>query len=318
MSCVFKFSIPPPPNTANCSNWSYNSTDDGWADLCPAYYTCSPEYGHSQSPINLIVDDTIVYDLVTPLQFTNPVEVEVANAEFENTGHLLEIAPLASANFSLGDFLITGGPLFAEQYSLQQFHFHTPSEHHLNGVIYDVEFHFVLEHISTDDVAVISQLFQVGPSDNPWVASFLNGSIPTTAGSVDRPVLVHPFQNLLDENGNFAFWYYSGSLTTPPCTQGIIWLISQVQSYLSIDQLNAMHSGVAGGRDARNIQPLNGRLIYNVPGAPIEQVPPPCPSPTPCPTCPTGPAPCGGHHHGHHEASTNINFYFADMVNSAK
>jgi len=149
-----------------------------------------------------------------------------------------------------------------------QFHWHAPSEHTVDGKYYDLELHIV--HLFEDGslggvVGIFFDRAAGGSSENDFLSSFNFGD-----SYVDEPTQVYDvnLQNFLDGINQERFWCYKGSLTTPPCTEGVYWtVIEEVQS-ISEEQLAGftMHyadnSDFAEGKgNHREVQPLNKRTL---------------------------------------------------------
>ncbi|OQR92137.1 bifunctional monodehydroascorbate reductase and carbonic anhydrase nectarin-3-like [Achlya hypogyna] len=149
--------------------------------------------------------------------------------------------------------------LNAKKYSPLQFHFHAPSEHRVRGFQYPFEMHIV--HQAEDKgLAVLGVLFEISNEDNPFLdevwSSIANlgdhGSNVTVAGISGVPLNISADQS--------SFYRYSGSLTTPPYTEGVEWtVVSQVQK-MSKAQLDTYRAKIHED-SARETQPLNGRIV---------------------------------------------------------
>jgi carbonic anhydrase len=169
-----------------------------------------------------------------------------AAAEAVDNGHTIQV------NVPPGNSLVLGGT----RYELKQFHFHSPSEHNVNGEHTAMEMHFV--HQTTDGkTAVVGVLLKTGKA-NPALEPVL-GALPPKDGtrqeiSVDLPAL------LPKDRAHFS---YLGSLTTPPCTEGVQWLVIVAQSEVSKAQVDAFHSRYPA--NARPTQAWHGRKISIAP-----------------------------------------------------
>jgi len=158
-------------------------------------------------------------------------------------------------------------------FNLAQFHFHAPSEHTVNGANYDLEMHMV--HVYADESnhlgAVIGVFFDReagGNYDNPMIAELLNVSkdwTNTTQGMKNGLSLLTFLSNL-----DFTkYWTYAGSLTTPPCTEGVKWTVLEEVQPISDNQLQQFtklwsgKSSYAGGNgNNRVVQSLGSRTLY--------------------------------------------------------
>jgi carbonic anhydrase len=147
-------------------------------------------------------------------------------------------------------------------YQLQQFHFHTPSEHIINEKQSPLEAHFVS---STSDanpkILVISVLFRLGRK-NEEIQRILD-SAPIQAAQ-DPTVVSNAKINAKDFINPWSnHFVYEGSLTTPPCTEGVQWIIQQTHEEVSRDQVQEFQT-ILKGSNNRPIQPANGREIESI------------------------------------------------------
>lgn len=156
-----------------------------------------------------------------------------------------------------------------------QFHFHAPSEHSVNGKLYDLEFHLVHQKKNTNVElgAVIGIFFDVeegGSTPNPFIEQLMVDKA-TTTGFVTGQVDLASFLGSIDFT---KYWQYRGSLTTPPCSEGIKWVVIEEVQPISPEQLKkftdywAGNSAFSGGKgNNRNVQVLNARSVYYHSGA---------------------------------------------------
>ena len=152
-----------------------------------------------------------------------------------------------------------------------ELHFHAPSEHTVDGSLYDLELHIV--HTTVDESgneaagAVLGVFFDVkegGNEENAFIDSLFEAI--KTRDTSRKDVGITDFLAFIDMK---EFWSYDGSLTTPPCTEGLKWsIIEEVQS-ISKEQLHeftkhlAENTGFADGNgNSRRVQPLNDRILY--------------------------------------------------------
>jgi carbonic anhydrase len=221
-------------------DWSY-SGDTGpehWGSLSPAYAACSR--GAEQSPIDLRDGGGA------------PPRLEVGYGESPlelfNNGHSVE----ASAE---GDNTIS---LDGKTYGLDQFHFHAPSEHTLNGVAVPLELHFV--NLADDgSPAVLGVLVEEG-EDNPAWARFTDALADASSEGDKAEVEATDLPSLLPTDPASAErWSYSGSLTTPPCSEGVAWTVFAEPIEMSADQIAAFTA--AYDATARPVQPLGEREL---------------------------------------------------------
>lgn len=224
------------------THWSYEGEEgpEHWADISADYHMCRD--GRNQSPIDLQGNiaaelPELVFDYVSqPHRETN-------------NGHTiqLDIAP--------GSFLRI--PSRNNNFELKQFHFHSPSEHTINGQSYAMELHFV--HADENGaLAVIGVMFSEG-QEHP-VLSKLWSFMPEHAGeSNELPVKIEE-TDLMPPTSDY--YYYSGSLTTPPCSEGVAWIVLKNPIEASAEQI-AIFKDRVGPVTNRPVQPHNARLILD-------------------------------------------------------
>lgn len=200
----------------------------------------------SQSPVDIRGDNTI-YSVLPALQFDYS---SAATLSVINTGSPGEEATIR-ANVAPGAGRLTIG---GDTYDLLQFHFHADSEHSINGVSSPMELHLV-HRAANGNLAVVGRLIQEGP-ENTLLASIF-GSLPATPSDT---LTVNNFalSGLLP--ADLDSFRYSGSLTTPPFTEGVAWNVLAEPLTLSLAQIDAFRALFPDG-DSRDVQPLNGRII---------------------------------------------------------
>jgi carbonic anhydrase len=220
-------------------HWTYSGKHgpEHWGELSKAFAACSE--GRSQSPIDIV--DPIDADLAPiGLAYRGSTTAVV------NNGHTLQV------DVGPGNSLDIDGQTF----ELIQFHFHIPSEHRIQGELFASEAHFVHQN-DRGDLAVVAVLFREGPR-SPGIAT-IGASAPVKAGTT-KP-LDTPVADLKIVPEGRAHYRYSGSLTTPPCTEGVLWLILKTAGSLSREQVEGFVKRI--GEDARGPQPLNGRRVVH-------------------------------------------------------
>ena len=222
----------------NKSHWGYTGHEgpEYWGSLHKNNATC--DKGLNQSPINL--SGFIQSDLV-PLK----LEYKPGGYEVLNNGHTIQI------NFQPGSKLDVDG----HYYELKQFHFHSPSENHISGKSYPMEVHLVHADIN-GNLAVVAIMFEEG-TENKTLKTIWN-TMPKIAGEKINLSSIVSAKRILPDNRDY--YRFNGSLTTPPCTEGVLWLVmkqSITASKVQIDQFNqVMHHPTN-----RPIQPVNARPV---------------------------------------------------------
>jgi carbonic anhydrase len=219
-------------------HWSYEGATgpDHWGALDTTFAAC--QAGHTQSPIDIRSPRSA--DLPA-IQFGyQPTPLHIVN-----NGHTVQV------NYAPGSFITVGGT----RYQLKQFHFHHPSEERIDGKGFAMVAHLV--HASSEGkLAVVAVLLDPGTA-NPALATLWQ-HLPAHEGPEQKLEDV-PFDvtGLLPQDR--AYYTFAGSLTTPPCTEGITWFVLKTPARLSQDQADAF--GRIYPHDARPVQPLNGRDV---------------------------------------------------------
>ncbi|GAQ83709.1 carbonic anhydrase [Klebsormidium nitens] len=219
--------------------------------------------GTMQSPLNIIPGNTTTASTLTALNLSYATNVSLLNVT--NEGDVVELV-ISSGNNSVklppSIYSTTNGSGLV----LQQFHFHTPSEHMFDGIFYAAEMHFVHKDSVTGQQAVVAVLLKLDPTDtrNPDLDKFLPFTPNNYTGVQQAPAnSTLNLTNLFPSNS--SYWYYNGSLTTPPCTQNVLWLIFQNPLTFSVSQLLTLEVANAGGdgarADNRLVQLLNSRTV---------------------------------------------------------
>ena len=219
--------------------------------------------GMNQSPVAINTGQVAAYH-------GSPLLLRYQQAELgiENTGHVVEVPTPAGVT----DTLQINGSMYPKV----QYHFHVPSEHTINGQQADLEAHFV--HMNAQGVtAVVGVLFNIGTDPNPLLDDILLAA-PETAGEEVTAGEASPaelFQHISAVSTPPAgpvrvnsFYSYTGSLTTPGCTEGVLWSVLAGHGQVSSAAVTRFHELIAKFPDYngypnnnRPLQPLNGRVI---------------------------------------------------------
>lgn len=228
---------PVPPAPSRPSVWSYEGEGGPahWADLQPEYALC--RHGQRQSPID--IRDGIVLDL-EPIQFEYPPSL----FSIEDTRHGLEVK-------------VWGGrlQLLGKYYELENIRFHRPAEETIEGRSFDMGVH--LEHRALDGERLIVAILLEKGEAHPLIQTLWN-YLPLERGlKVSPPAAFIDLNRLLPEFRGYHT--YMGSLTRPPCTEGVVWVVLQQPVQISAEQ-EAIFARLHAG-NARPVQPAQGRLI---------------------------------------------------------
>jgi len=229
-------------------HWGYGE-DDGpanWATLSSDYATCAS--GRAQSPIDIARGTT-----GEPMQMSKNYKAGSLKiirhdhvVDVIDNGHTIQVNYDEGSNLQLGD----------TAYELKQYHFHAPSEHMVEGRHFPMEMHLV--HQSSDGgLAVLGVLIQEGDHNPAFEPVWAN--LPATVGEEVHHQLVTVNVDDLLPMGHESY-RYRGSLTTPPCSEGVSWFVAVQPIELSTDQI-AVFTSIFQGNN-RPVQPLNNRTVF--------------------------------------------------------
>ena len=209
-----------------------------WGRLDPAYKACSQ--GHQQSPVD--IRSAHLDKSLQPIEFHyigGPVTLE-------NDGHSILV------HVNKGSYIVAGG----ERYDLDHIEFHRPSEEAVKGRLTDLEAYLV--HKSSDGkFAIVALRFNQDPGNPNALIADLWLHLPRTAGTSEQvAAMINPAGLLPPDRG---YWTYTGSLTTPPCTEGVHWFVFEEELTVSREQLRLYTSIFR--MNSRPLQDLHGRRI---------------------------------------------------------
>lgn len=203
---------------AHATHWGYtgHGSPENWGNLEETYAPC--KLGVNQSPINISKEVLIDAVDLQPIAFN----YLTGATEVINNGHTIQV------NIKEGSAITIDGTEFA----LKQFHFHTPSENQIQGKNFPLEAHFV--HVSKDgQLAVVAVMFEEG-AENPIIKKIWD-KMPHKAEEKNSCGLSSKvIQDILPKNKEY--YRFSGSLTTPPCSEGVRWFVMKNYSHISVAQ----------------------------------------------------------------------------------
>lgn len=243
-----KAAAPAAPPAVREKTWGYVAAPETagpaeWGSL-PGNAACAA--GKRQSPVAL--------GTKAPFPF-EPKDLPNLGFKYGTTGlHLVNNGHTIQADVDKGSSVEIGGAAW----TLLQFHFHTPSEHSLDGLLYPMEMHLV--HAGPDGKpGLVIGLLLVQGGDNPALGPIF-GNLPKEKGAKkDDATVTVDLARLLPEDRTYVT--YEGSLTTPPCTEGIHWYVLKTPIGITGDQLGAFVSLAHMTPTNRPVQPLAGRAI---------------------------------------------------------
>ena len=221
------------------AHWTYTTDDQGpehWADLSRCFALC--EAGLQQSPIDLEVAQPAQLPELRFLYAPAPLRLQ-------NNGHTIELSHDGKSALDFGEMTFT----------LRQIHFHAPSEHTRGGEASPLEMHLV--HSSSGGAMAVVGIFIEPGDDNPGLGGVWQ-HLPTTPGESQDIEDAELETAALLPKGH-ASYRYAGSLTTPPCSEGIRWIILDEAITLSQEKIDLFTAIYSDNR--RPTQPLGDRLV---------------------------------------------------------
>ena len=228
---------------SGAAHWSYEGEEgpSHWGQLADEYVMCSK--GLNQSPIDLVAD---VHTELPELEFEYYSQSRIDEV---NNGHTIQ------QNIEPGSFLKI--PQRGISVELKQFHFHSPSEHTIEGKSFAMELHFV--HVDENGaILVVGVLIDEG--DEHPVLKQLWAFMPEKAGETSEQAIGIEETNLLPTTREY--FTYGGSLTTPPCSEGVKWVVLKTPIEASAEQIATFKERM-GPTTNRPVQPHNARLIID-------------------------------------------------------
>ena len=227
-----------PAARATDHHWTYEGEagPDKWGDLDTADAACS--IGGQQSP----VDITHAINAQQP-----PLKIGWSKKpdKIVNNGHTIQL------DFAEGDTL----RLAERSYALKQFHFHHPSEHLVEGKRFAMEAHFV--HAGTDRTAVVGVLMVAGRPNSAFKK--IVATMPSEEGqTVSADPAIDPSRLLPVRR---AYYHYEGSLTTPPCSETVDWIV--LAHPIEVDEADIRSFAKIYPMNARPVQKLDRRFILS-------------------------------------------------------
>ena len=221
----------------NGAYWSYRGTDGPgyWKDICVSYGDCG---GNIQSPVDIAgaVEDPSLQGLGG--RFSE------SQIHLRNTGNTIAL------DMDNGSEITFDGVT----YQMKEVHFHTPGEHSVNGSVYPVEVHMDFKNETTGQLAVISMFLREGA-----VNSFLTNILPFVPQAGQEYHAAETINIATFFPTDLSYYTYTGSLTPPPCSENVTWIVLSEPLEASANQIGALTNKMP--RNNRPVQQLNGRVI---------------------------------------------------------
>lgn len=221
-------------------HWAYegHAGPQHWGELDPGFTAC--KNGKEQSPIN--ISTAKQSSALQPIAFS----YKASAAELVNNGHTIQVNLADGGSIKLDN----------EEFALIQFHFHTPSEEQIGGRHFPMVAHLVHKS-ATGRLAVVAVLLELGQENAALKETF--SAMPAQAG--EKRALSGGFNtsSLLPQDR--SYYAFKGSLTTPPCSEGVRWQVLQKPVQISVAQFAAFKGLYP--MNARPIQPSHGRRVMS-------------------------------------------------------
>ena len=220
------------------AHWDYMGIEGPkhWGMLTQEYMTC--ETGHRQSPINISMAKHGQHHSTLVFRY-HPSHIHEMN-----NGHTIQVSHVSGCEADLND----------HTYKLRQFHFHAPSEHHIDGKSFPMEMHLVHQD-EKGQVLVVAVMMEADLGE-PVLEKLWNWLPAQMGKEVSLPLKLSISDILPADTHHYS---YSGSLTTPPCTEGVKWIVLKKPMHIAKADVDKFVEII--GHNARPIQPRGDRQI---------------------------------------------------------
>ncbi|KAJ3705945.1 hypothetical protein LUZ61_009650 [Rhynchospora tenuis] len=218
-----------------------------WGKLNKTWAKCNS--GQHQSPVDLSVKKAHVDATMGVL---NNLYSPEPKGVLTTRGHDVEVKFLEDAG---------GVQMFSDIFFLKQMHWHMPSEHTINGKRYPLELHLIHKTPDNSKLSCTGQLYDIGKPDEFLAELEHHLTVLSKKNLKEKKINVIDMEKLNFDTDNY--FRYNGSLTVPPCTEGVVWNVFKNIKTVSKHQLNLLKTAAhdLGHENARPIQPLNGRVV---------------------------------------------------------
>lgn len=214
--------------------WDYENTD--WEAM--AETDCNTAV---QSPVDIRPEEAIPAQLPGITYEYEPFQMIIVD-----NGHTIQGYGSENSFITVGD----------KRYKFVQFHFHSPSEHTVNGEAFPLELHLVHQEVGTDDLAVVGVFIEEG-EENKLLGDVF-GEIPSEEKVEQETNVMLNLQDIIPPAQDY--YTYIGSLTTPPCTVGVNWILYKEPVQASTEQIGLFTE--VYDNTARPVQPLQNRRVF--------------------------------------------------------
>jgi carbonic anhydrase len=226
-------------------HWTYDGDHgpDHWGDLSKDWATCKT--GTSQTPIDIVTKGMTKSKDLKELGFAyKPIPLSIFN-----NGHTVQVAATSGASATL--------EAAGDAWQLVQFHIHSPSEHTVDGKHFDAEIHFVHKN-AKGAFAVVGIFLTKGKESKPLAPYF--DQAPADVSSEAKTIEGKTIDLASMFPKKAAYYTYTGSLTIPPCTEGLTWFVFTTPAQISGAQLDKFRT-LTHGDTNRPLQPLGARTV---------------------------------------------------------
>ncbi|XP_016902846.2 alpha carbonic anhydrase 7-like [Cucumis melo] len=216
-----------------------------WGELRAEWHKCKG--GLMQSPIDLLHERVEVISHLGDLQ----INYKSSNATLKNRGHDMMMKWVDGGGYT---------EMNGTQYKLKQCHWHSPSEHTIDGKNFDLEAHLVHES-SNGMVSVIGILYQIGEPD--YFLSTIKEDLEVASNTHEEERVVGIIDPNILKMGSKQYYRYIGSLTVPPCTEDVMWTIIHQVRTVTEEQVKLLRVAVHddSNSNARPLQPIYNRTM---------------------------------------------------------
>ncbi len=219
-------------------HWSYLGEEgpESWGHLSPDYHVCAD--GRDQSPVNI---EGAIEAEMPPLEFN----YHKGGSAVLNNGHTIQVSYLAGSTLAVN----------GREFELKQFHFHAPSENHIEGKGYPMEMHLV--HADKEgNLAVVAVMITEG-RENETLTEIWRQMPEQAGGKKDLQKRIS-VKGLLPASKDY--YRFNGSLTTPPCTEGVRWYVMKQPLTVSVEQVRKFRH-IMHHHNNRPVQPVYARPL---------------------------------------------------------